>query len=124
MRVKLDENLGTRGEELFSRCGHDVATVAGEHLQSAEDAVLIDYCKEEKRCLVTLDLDFANPLRFRPKLYAGIVVLRMPHRGTPADLQELTEKAASLLGSRDIAGKLWIVQKTSVREYRPDDEEW
>jgi len=34
-------------------------------LNKAEDAALIDLCRQEGRAIVTLDLDFANPLRFR-----------------------------------------------------------
>lgn len=64
MKIKLDENLGQRGAELFRAAGHDVATVPGQGLCSASDRELIMACKAEKRCLVSLDLDFANPLVF------------------------------------------------------------
>jgi hypothetical protein len=60
-------------------------------MQAASDAALIAACTAEARCLVTLDLDFANPLRFPPAGYAGIVV-----------------------------GKLWIIEPGRVREYLPE----
>ncbi len=78
MRLKLDENLGRRGRELFERAGHDVATVAAQRLTSAADREVIEACRREGRCLVTLDLDFANPLRFKPSDYPGISVTRLP----------------------------------------------
>ncbi|MFW5789474.1 MAG: DUF5615 family PIN-like protein [Spirochaetota bacterium] len=55
MRVKLDENLGTRGVQIFQKHGHDVASVAGRGLQSSSDRDLIRVCGQEDRCLVTLD---------------------------------------------------------------------
>jgi hypothetical protein len=78
VRLKLDENIGARGVELFLRAGHDVATVTEQGLSSSRDENLLRVCVSEKRCLVTLDLGFSNPLVFKPSEYEGIVVLRLP----------------------------------------------
>src|SRR3954447_24239138 len=76
MRIKLDENLGGRGRELFTAAGHEVATVGDQGLAGAVDRRVIEVCGAERRCLVTLDLDFSNPFVFLPERYAGIAVLR------------------------------------------------
>lgn len=47
MRYKLDENLGTRGAQIFSEFGHDVETVVDEGLQSTDDETLIEVCRHE-----------------------------------------------------------------------------
>lgn len=121
MRFKLDENLGTRGARIFSEFGHDVETVVDEGLQSTDDTTLIDVCRQERRCLVSLDLDFSNPLVFPPERYAGIAVLRLPHQSSPKDLYELVHRLATATVDRDLTGKLWIVQITGIREYQPDN---
>jgi predicted nuclease of predicted toxin-antitoxin system len=120
MRVKLDENLGTRGVQIFQKHGHDVASVTDQGLQSSSDRDLIRVCAHEHRCLVTLDLDFSQPLQFPPHEYAGIAVLRLPHQSNPADLIALMELLAETMVDNSIRGRLWIVQKTGVREYDPD----
>ena len=94
MKFKLDENLGSRGAATLREGGHDVATVAEQRMTSAPDPELVQVCGREGRCLVTLDLDFANPLRFRPADYAGIVVLRARTRPTATALVDLVKTLA------------------------------
>src|SRR5690242_6390769 len=78
MKFKLDENFGTRTQQLFVAQGHDVQTVLQEGLQGSSDMNLFEICRSEQRCLVTLDLDFSNVIRFPPELVEGIVVIRIP----------------------------------------------
>jgi predicted nuclease of predicted toxin-antitoxin system len=121
LRLKLDENLGERGAALLRAAGHDVSTVFEQGLTSEPDPSLIAICRDEDRCLVTLDLDFANPLQFRPRDYRGIAVLRLPPRSSQEDLLNAVRTLAGGLERGDITGKLWVVQIGVLREYRPED---
>ncbi len=118
MKLKLDENLGRRAVQFFVQAGHDAATVASEGLCSAADRDLIEACRREGRCLVTLDLDFGNPLLFKPSNYAGIAVLRLPRKPSHDDLLAAVETLIGGFGKENIDGRLWIVQKGRVREYQ------
>jgi hypothetical protein len=118
MRLKLDENLGRRAAELLRGRGHDVQTVPDEQLGAAADEVVIRACRAERRCLVTLDLDFGNPLLFAPTEYAGIAVLRLPRKPSPSDLLETVETLVGALAREDPGGRLWIVQKGRIRVYQ------
>lgn len=60
MKFKLDENFGTRTQQLFEHAGHDVKTVREQSLQGCSDQHLYEVCCSENRCLVTLDLDFSG----------------------------------------------------------------
>jgi len=120
MRLKLDENLGSRGEELFRDAGHDIATVSGQGLASAGDHELISICRAERRRLVTLDLDFANPLVFAPNAYSGIAVLRLPRRASDRELWDACRTLIAGVAETDMAGRLWIVRPGRIREYRPE----
>ena len=66
MKLKLDENLGKRVAELFRAAGYDTVTVPGRRMNGPPDSELIKRCHEEGRAIVTLDLDFGNPLQFKP----------------------------------------------------------
>jgi len=117
MKLKLDENLGERGREIFFSAGHDAATVAGQSLQKAEDKHLIDRCRGEGRALVSLDLDFANPLQFKPSEYSGIAVLRLPRRPSREDLLKAVLTLVAGLEKEDLVGKLWIIEAGRIRVF-------
>lgn len=117
MRIKLDENLGNYVLHYFNEAGHDTSTVASQDLCGAADRDLIERCNQEDRALVTLDLDFANPLRFRPAEYSGIAVRRPFAPISPAQLGELCRTLAEALSREDLKGNLWIVERGRIRIY-------
>ncbi|MDI9432946.1 MAG: DUF5615 family PIN-like protein [Sedimentisphaerales bacterium] len=122
MRFKLDENLGRTAAEVLQSEGHDVHTVREQSLSGAPDQDVIRACQAEQRCLVTLDLDFGNPLVFDPATYAGIAVLRLPARPSHQDITEACQTLAAGLRDDDITGRLWIVQRTRIRVHQREDE--
>lgn len=83
MRFKLDENLGRRGFVAFEAEGHDVSTIHLQGLDGSPDAKVYDVCRVKGRALVTLDVDFANPLVFDPRTTSGVAVLRLSRNPCP-----------------------------------------
>jgi predicted nuclease of predicted toxin-antitoxin system len=122
VKLKLGENLGLRGRMILTAAGHDVSTVTMQRMESAPDRAVIEAYRREGRALVTLDLDFANPLEFRPSEYAGIAVLRLPKKATAEDLLQAIQTLVRGLERNTLAGKLWIVEKGRIRLYEQDDE--
>lgn len=120
MKFKLDENLGRAVSDALQAAEHDVSSVAEERLQGAPDRHVLDAAHKESRCLVTLDVEFGNPLIFDPTRYSGIVVIRLSARATHAGLLEAVRTLLQGLALRSVAGRLWIVHRSQVREYNPE----
>jgi predicted nuclease of predicted toxin-antitoxin system len=120
MKMKLDENIGKRGQALLKEAGYDVCTILEQNLQSAPDPTVIEVCRIEQRCLVTLDLDFSNPLQYNPSEYSGIAILRLPKRPSQQDLLGAIETLINALKTEIIDRKLWIIKRGQIRIYQQE----
>ena len=120
MKCKLDENIGTRTKLVFEEAGHDVRTVRQEALQGISDQALFEVCCREQRCLVTLDLDFADVTRFLPEKASGIVVIRVPQNPSLGLLERLVHQLLRGIVQMDVEGKLWIVEVGRIRVHQSD----
>lgn len=122
MKFKLDENFGVRTQENFRAAGHDIQTVRDQILQGCLDQNLYEVCCKEKRCLVTLDLDFADVTRFLPSSSSGIVVIRIPRNPSFALLEQLVRQFLQALTQMPVEKKLWIVEVGRIRIHQPEAE--
>ena len=120
MKFKLDENLGHRAVEVFRVAGHEAATVVEQSLCSSPDNELIDLCRSEKRCLITMDVEFGNPFMFKPSQYSGIALLRLPHKLGTDDIEAAIRTLLGGLEKDQIVGKLWVIQRGRIRVYQED----
>lgn len=64
MKFEFDENLDRALAVPLLAAGHDVATVPTKRLSGRPDEAICAACRAAERNLITLDLDFSNPLRF------------------------------------------------------------
>ena len=117
--VKLDENVPEAVRDRFRRSGFDTATAQEQGLAGRPDEVLWEVCAEERRMLVTLDLDFAD-LRARPRTGdAGVVVLRPRHQTVHAVASAIELVIGRLCrDQRSVDNELWIASEHAVRVRR------
>ena len=114
MRFKLDENLDVTLASVLQQAGHDVVTVLSEGVSGHADIEIYRICQAETRTLVTMDLDYSNPLRFPAAGTPGIIILRPP-RPLISLIRLLFAALPKLLQETDPTGRLWIVEPARLR---------
>ncbi len=77
MRFKVDENLPAQCVGQLRQAGHDALLVHDQGLTGAPDPRIAAVCADERRVLVSLDLDFADIRTYPRSESAGIVVFRL-----------------------------------------------
>jgi predicted nuclease of predicted toxin-antitoxin system len=112
MRLKLDENLDVGLAVWLESLGHDAKTIRDEQMSGASDDEVFAAAAAEDRCLVTLDLDFSDPLRFAPA--AGTIVLRVPVPSI-AMIRRLLQQAITHATNELPTGQIWIVEAGRIR---------
>jgi predicted nuclease of predicted toxin-antitoxin system len=80
-------------------------------------------CCSEQRCLVTLDLDFADVMRFPPAKGHGIVVIRIPRNPSLRLLEQLVRQFLQALTQMSVEKRLWIVKVGRIRVHQSETDE-
>jgi len=114
MRFKLDENADPTWRIPLEDAGHQVSTVAEEHLLGSKDTIIAKTCKDEGLCLITADMGFAQIIEYPPNRYPGIIVLRHPAPSLDG-MRKLVEQIAAAVKTRSPQGRLWIVEPARIR---------
>jgi predicted nuclease of predicted toxin-antitoxin system len=92
-------------------------------MTSATDDQVIQVCKAEGRALVTLDLDFSNPLVFPPGQHSGIAVLRLPSKPSHGALVAVVRTLVEAMDRESLAGALWSINHRAASETEEDADQ-
>ena len=76
--------------------------------------VIASVCQRERCALVTLDIGFSDIRMYPPKLYPGLIVLRLRQQEKPRVL-EVLRHLIPVLASERLEHRLWIVEEDRIR---------
>ena len=114
MQFKVDENLHSDVTFLLRQHGYDAMTVVEQGLRGHPDRLIADVCREEKRAIITLDLDFADIREYPPQNYHGIIILRLLNQSRSSVLQVIN-RILPLILTEPLEQHLWIVEDDRLR---------
>lgn len=118
MKLKLDENLPHDLSAELGKLGHDVHTVADEHLAGQSDPVVVAAAAGEHRMVFTLDRGVGDLRHFPPGSHPGIIVLR-PASQDPVTILDLVARFLRSQPLEDLRGCVVIVEPRRLRVRRP-----
>jgi hypothetical protein len=73
--------------------GHEADTIVEQGLRGVSDEVVFQHCRDDEPVLITLDLDFSNPVRFSRERDLG------PHHSSPLPHSDRDDSASLHRGS-------------------------
>jgi len=114
MKFKVDENLPQQVCNVLEEAGHQAVAVHHQHLEGAPDNKIIEICKSEERCLITMDRHFEDLLRYPPGTHYGIIVLRLENLSMSYVLHRI-QSILSHVSEFSLSGQLWIVEPGRIR---------
>ena len=100
MRIKLAENLPGRLAAVLGSLDHDIHTIAEENLSGKSDREVWQAAQQERRFLITQDLDFSDVRRFAPGTHCGILLVRL----RSPDRQSLILRVAEIFRHEGVSG--------------------
>lgn len=114
MRLLLDENLSPQQAAALREQGHNALAVLEVGLSGEPDERIRAFAIADHRVLLTLDVDFANILRFPPAGTPGVIRLKV-HPPSETAIREQIEKALSVLNDQSLEGCLAVAQGDMIR---------
>ncbi len=114
MLFLLDANMPYSAKKLLEN-PHKAYHVRDLNLQNAEDSDIISWAKQHKAALVTRDFDFANIVNFPPRLYFGIIVLKIPYFYAALDIKRVLNNFLRNVDFTSIPEATIIVEETRLR---------
>jgi predicted nuclease of predicted toxin-antitoxin system len=77
VRFLANENISPLTVSFIKDLGYDIKSVKETGLKGASDSQVVQFALQEKRWIITLDLDYAEIYYYSPVLDLGIIVLRL-----------------------------------------------
>ena len=114
MKFKIDQNLPAEYAVLLREGGFEANSVDEERLGGADDGVISERVRAERRVVLSLDLGFADIRAYPPQEHSGIVVLRAKGQDK-INLISMLRRLMPMLRERSPEGELWIVESDRVR---------
>jgi predicted nuclease of predicted toxin-antitoxin system len=118
MKIKLDENMPAGLVSILQELGHEVDTIPQEGLDGEADSQVWSAAQEEKRFLITQDLDFSDVRRYKPGTHYGLLLVRLRNPGRRA----LTRKVQQLFQSEAVGewqGCFIVATENKLRIRKP-----
>lgn len=113
MRFLVDENLPFEIIEYLQSINHDVFDVAASDIRGSSDKVLWSKAAEEKRIIITRDLDYPIP-RLKPAPF-GVIIIRVPSDFKATIIARIFKEAVAKVELEKLKNKVAVISPGKIR---------
>lgn len=114
MKFLLDQNVSARVADLLRQRGHEAIHTRDVNLSTAEDAAILEWCRNENRIVITMDADFHALLALAGATTPSVIRIRI--ESLPDDeFTALVERVIANFGEPLGRGAAVTVKETSIR---------
>lgn len=119
LKFLLNANISHETAELLNSMGYDAKTVAQFGLEESDDIKIAEKAIQERRILITLDLDFGEIFYFSSKRNIWVIILRLRDQTVESVNKNLKRLLDSkVLEKREFRNSLIIVEEGRIRVRR------
>lgn len=115
LRFLIDEDLPRSLAPALIEAGFEAADVRDVGLRSTDDTMVFTRAVDQRRCLLSGDLGFANIRRFPLGSHSGIGVVRYPNEASPHTVIAAVIDAMERTNEFEMQGSLMIIEPGRVR---------
>lgn len=116
MRFIIDADLPRSVSRVIDAYGHEAVDVRDIGMMSASDEEIVQYASDERLCVLSADLGFADVRRYPPAEYHGIVIMRLARHATSSFITRLLSSFLERIDTfPELRGRLAIVELGRVR---------
>jgi predicted nuclease of predicted toxin-antitoxin system len=115
VRLLVDNALSPSLARALRECGHDAVHVRDRELQSADDAIVLEFAVRERRVVVSADTDFGTLLALRGDRAPSVILFRRGMERRPSkQLSFLLDHMVVIEAAAD-RGAIVVLEDSRVR---------
>lgn len=115
MRFLIDEDMPRSTARLLKEKGYEAIDVRDVGLRGAPDKDILAYAREKQAAVITADVGFAGFSFLASVDHYGLILVRVPNEFTISQINELLLASLQVLGGRNIAGSVAVIEPNKIR---------
>ena len=115
MRFLVDQNRSPRLAQLLREAGHDAVHTLERGLEHADDDVLLDVARDERRIVISGDTDFGALVALARRKSPSVILFRSRHHRTAAQQAEVLLQHLDDLAGDLTAGAVAVITDERIR---------
>jgi len=114
MKFLADMPISPKTVNYLKSLGHDIYRISEKGLQKAKDSMIVDIAIEERRTILTTDLDFSAIIAKSQKSIPSVIIFRLSDE-SHENINALLENILPMVENEIIKGAIVVIEDDRFR---------